>query len=166
MDKSCVCRNPFRGLRPGMKIPARTRRLEAEVSRYVDRSVPSTLTSFLKARESNVASVSERKKTRINETAHLQGPLRKFGKSSTASPQEDDPIESRAHRVIKTTSQPKIEHSEPPQKPSQPKVGHTESLKRRSDRHESFLSSGRQTRTAFGSGPADSNRLVDSGRPS
>ena len=75
-----------------------------------------------------------------NEAAHLQGPTRKLRKSSTASRQEDDPIESRAHRVIKTTSQPKIEHTEPPQKPSQPKVGHTESLKIRSDRHELFLS--------------------------
>ena len=97
-DKSCVCRNPFRGLRPG--TPARTGRLGPEVSRYVDRSVAIVFTSLLEQRCKCVLA----KKTIINETAHLQGPTRKFGKSSTASPQEDDPIESRAHRVIKTTS--------------------------------------------------------------
>ena len=48
LDKSCVCRNPFRGLRPGMKIAARTRRLEPYVSRYIDRSAASSFTSFWK----------------------------------------------------------------------------------------------------------------------
>ena len=101
LDKSCVCRNPFRGLRPGMKIAARTRRLEPEVSRYLDRSAASSFTFFQKPGEQRCKCILAKKK---NETAHLPGPTRKFGKSSTASPQEDDPIESRAHRVIKTTS--------------------------------------------------------------
>jgi hypothetical protein len=67
-----------------------------------------------------------------DETAHLQEPPSKIPKD-------------RTRRAAKKTSEPKVEL--------------TESVKRRDDRHVSFLSSGRQTRTAFRSGPAGSNRF-------
>ena len=66
-----------------------------------------------------------------------KGPHQKFRKSSTASRQHDESVESRSQRVAKMTSQPNIEHGDSPKRRAKPTVEHSESPKRRSSRKPS-----------------------------
>ena len=69
-----------------------------------------------------------------------RGPHQKFRKSSTASRQHDESVESRSQRVAKMTSQPNIEHGDSPKRRAKPKVEHSESPKRRSSGKSSTAS--------------------------